>query len=59
MPQELALLRPLAKSFMDGAGRFREMAAGLSGRQARKASEMAVLVEYLWRCARLASQFKV
>ena len=58
VPQELELLRPLAKSFMDGAGRFRAMAAGLSGRQAKKASGMAVLGEYLGRCVTTAINVK-
>lgn len=49
VPAELELLRPLAKSFLDGAARFRAMAAGLSGRQSQKAAKMAVLGEYLGR----------
>ncbi|MBO5751879.1 MAG: hypothetical protein J6R80_05700 [Kiritimatiellae bacterium] len=58
VPLELELMEPLAKSFMDGAERFKAMAQGLSGRQKFKAAKMAVLGEYLGRTVKTAINLK-
>ncbi|MFA7173870.1 MAG: hypothetical protein WC340_10740 [Kiritimatiellia bacterium] len=58
IPDEIALIEPLAGSFMDGTVRFRAMAEKLSGLQRRKAREMAVLAEYIGRSVRTAINLK-
>ena len=58
IPAELELLRPLAKSFFDGAAMFREIAAKRKGDRGKKAMRMAVFAEYLARTVQTAINLK-